>query len=65
MNSIKEARKKKKLSVSQRQAVMKLIEKKNRDKRYTKNWRSISLLNGDYKIMSKALATTLKKTLPV
>ena len=34
MNSIKEARKKKKLSISQRQAVIKLIEKKDRDKRY-------------------------------
>ena len=61
MNSIKEARKKKKLSMSQKQAVIKLIEKKDRDKRYIKNWRLISLLNVDYK---KALATRLKETLP-
>ena len=33
MNSIMEAREKKKLSTSQRQAVIKLIEKKERDKR--------------------------------
>ena len=64
MNSIKETRKKKKLSISQRQAVIKLIEKKDRDERYIKNWRLISLLNVDYKIMSKALATRLKETLP-
>ena len=61
MNSIKEARKNIKLSISQRQAVTKLIEKKDRDKRYIKNWRPISLLNVDYKIMSKALATNWKK----
>ena len=64
MNSIKEARKKKKLSISQLQAVIKLIAKNDRDKRYIKNWHPISLLNVDYKIMSKALATRLKETLP-
>ena len=30
------------LSISQRQAVIKLTEKKDRDKRYIKNWRPIS-----------------------
>ena len=32
------------LSTSQKQAVIKLIEKKDRDKRFIKNWRPISLL---------------------
>ena len=64
MNSIMKAREKKKLSTSQRQAVIKLIEKKERDKQFIKNWRSISLPNFDYKTIAKALATRLKETLP-
>ena len=64
MNSVMEAREKKKLSTSQPQAVIKLIEKKERDKWFIKNWRPTSLLNVDYKIIAKALATRLKETLP-
>ena len=55
---------KKKSSTSQRQAVINLIEKKERDIQFIKNWRPISLLNVDYKIVAKALATRLKETLP-
>ena len=35
----------KQLSASQKQAVIKLIEKKGRDKRYIQNWRPISSHN--------------------
>ena len=49
------------LTTSQRQAVITLAEKKGKDKRYIKNWRPISLLNVDAKIISKVMANRLKK----
>ena len=64
LNSCHAAKRKKELSTSHRQAVIKLIEKKNKDKRFIKNWRPISLLNVDYKIISKARASRLKQVLP-
>ena len=64
LNSCHAAKRKKELSTSHRQAVIKLIEKKNKDKRFIKNWRPISLLNVDYKIISKACASRLKQVLP-
>ena len=51
------------LSSSQKQAVITLIEKKDKDKRYIRNWRLISLLNVDLKIASKALALRIKPVL--
>ena len=58
-----EVREKKKLSAFQRQTLIKLIEKKERDKRFIEIWHPISLLNVDYRIIAKALATKLKETL--
>ena len=52
------------LSSSQRQAIIKLIEKRDKDKRFISNWRPISLLNVDTKIISKCLATRLVPVLP-
>ena len=53
-----------KLTVSQNQAVIKLIGKKDRDKRVIKNWRPISLLNMDAKLISKALAECVRNVIP-
>ena len=55
--SINDAFIKEELSTSQKQALIKLIEKKDRDKRFIKNWRPISFLNTDLKLISKTLAT--------
>ena len=52
------------LSNTQKQAIITLIEKKGRDKRLIKNWRPISLINVDAKIISKVLAKRLEKVLP-
>lgn len=42
-----------------------MIPKKNRDKRYIENWRPISVLNVDYKILAKALALRLANFIPL
>ena len=60
-NSITKSYQNGQLSISERQAVIKLIEKKDKDKKLIKNWRSISLLNIDAKGISKILAETLKR----
>ena len=52
------------LSSSQKEAVIVLIEKKDRDRRQIKNWRPISLINVDVKIGTKAIAKRLEKVLP-
>ena len=51
------------LSLDQRRALITLIPKGNKDKRLLKNWRPISLLNSDYKILAKVLASRLQKVI--
>ena len=63
MKSLKESKKRKYFCISQRQAIIKLLEKLNKDKRYISNWRPISLLNFDLKMISKSLATRVRKVL--
>ena len=61
MKSLKESKQLKYLCASQRQAVIKLLEKQSKDIRYISNWRPISLLNFDLKLISESLATRVKK----
>ena len=52
------------LSISQRRGLITLLPKKNKPRQYLKNGRPITLLNCDYKIAAKSIATRLKKVLP-
>ena len=64
LNSYNEAFYKGSLSVSQKRGTITLIPKGNVDLDDLKNWRPISLLNVDYKILSKVLAKRLEQHLP-
>ena len=63
-DSISAAISEKKMSIEQRRGILSLIPKKDKDIRELKNWRPISLLNSDYKIFAKAMATRLQTVLP-
>ena len=52
------------LSSSQRQAIITLIDKKGKDRAFMKNWRPISLLNFDYKLLSKTISLRIMEYLP-
>ena len=53
------------LSISQRRGIISLIPKKSKDKTILENLRPISLLNVDYKILTKVIAKRIEKVLPV
>ena len=52
------------LPLTQRRGIISLLFKKG-DRTQLQNWRPITLLNTDYKILTKALANRLKHTLPL
>jgi len=58
-----EARQEGMLSPSQRQTIIRLIPKKGKDVQQLKNWRPISLINVDTKIISRAVTERTKKVL--
>ena len=64
INSFKESFVKGELSINQRRGIISCIPKGNKDRTLLKNWRPITLLNSDYKIISNVLANRLKKHLP-
>ena len=51
------------LSATQRQGVINLIPKKDKDLTDLKSWRPLSILNADYKILAKVLSERLKAVL--
>ena len=64
MNCINECLEKGEMSSSQKQAIITLIEKNGKDRSFLENWRPVSLVNVDTKIMTKAIASRIKNVLP-
>ena len=63
VNSFKESLANGKLSDSQRLSIITCLPKPGKDKLYMKNWRPISLLNIDYKILAGVMANRMKTVL--
>jgi len=51
------------LSIEQKRGILTLIPKKDKDSRWLKNWRPLTLLNTDYKILTKLLAMRMQNIL--
>lgn len=60
LNAFHSALEVKHLHISAQRGILNLIPKKDKDLLYIKNWRPITLLNTDYKILAKALANRIK-----
>ena len=52
------------LSITQKQGLITLLPKGNKPRDLIKNWRPITLLNVDYKLLAGALASRMKEVLP-
>ena len=64
MECVRESFKCGEMSSSQRKAVINLTEKQGKDLTLIENWRPISLINVDSKIISKVIAVRVKNVLP-
>ena len=64
VNSFNESFEKGELSTSQKQAVITLLQKPGKDRLLLSNWRPISLLNLDYKILTKTICQRIQDILP-
>ena len=60
LNSINHSYQQGELSISQKQGIISLIPKKDKNPLHLKNWRPLTLLNADYKIIAKAMANRIK-----
>ena len=54
-----------KLSIEKRRGILTLIPKKDKNRLFLKNWRPLTLLNTDYKIIATILAHRIKGSLPI
>jgi exonuclease III len=64
MNMVNDVYLKKVMTSDQRSGLISLLPKQDKDINYIKNWRPITILNTDYKILTKIMANRLKKILP-
>ena len=65
IDSVSETKEKEHFSTSKRQTIIRVIEKKDKDKGFIQNWRPISMLHVDLKLISKALSEKLKKVMQI
>ena len=63
-DSISEAHEHEHFTIDQRRGLLKLIPKRNKNPGYVHNLRPITLLNVDYKMVTKALAKRMSKIIP-
>ncbi len=49
------------LSINQRRGIITCLPKGDKPREFLKNWRTISLLNSDYKIITSVLANRMKQ----
>ena len=52
------------LSTTQKQGIITLLPKNNKPREFIQNWRPITLLNVEYKLLAGVLAAQIKKVLP-